>query len=179
MEKVIYLVRHCQATGQAPNCELTNKGKDQSQQLADFFENIAVEQIITSPYTRAVHSILPTAESKNLDIYVHEDLKERILSGQTLDNFMEPLEQSFKDLHFKLPGGESSFEAMQRFLPIIEAIKLGRVKSTIIVTHGNLMILMLNHFDRQYGFEEWKSLKNPDVYKITLGKDSKIERVWE
>ncbi|MFD2637936.1 histidine phosphatase family protein [Piscibacillus salipiscarius] len=178
MEQVIYLVRHCKATGQDPDCELTSQGYEQSQQLASFFETIEVDQIITSPYTRAVQSILPTAEQKNLDIYVHDGLKERDLSNKKLENWMELLEASFRDLHMKLSGGESSYEAMQRFLPILEAIKLGRVKSTILVTHGNLMTLMLNHFDRQYGFEDWKSLSNPDVYKVTIGSGL-IERIWQ
>ncbi|WP_277674005.1 histidine phosphatase family protein [Piscibacillus halophilus] len=179
MKKIIYLVRHCQATGQAPDCELTDKGLTQAQHLADFFEDQDIDQIITSPYTRAVHSILPTAERKNLDIYVHEDLKERVLSTEKLDNWLEPLEQSFNDLHMKLPGGESSYEATQRFLPIFEAIKLGQVKTTIIVSHGNLLTLMLKHFDRRYGFQDWKNISNPDVYKITLDNSSLIQRVWE
>ncbi|WP_143001413.1 histidine phosphatase family protein [Tenuibacillus multivorans] len=37
MEKVIYVVRHCKATGQAPEWELTEQGQQQAQDLAAFF----------------------------------------------------------------------------------------------------------------------------------------------
>ena len=38
MNKTIYLLRHCEATGQNPEAELTEKGKEQAEKLIHFFE---------------------------------------------------------------------------------------------------------------------------------------------
>ena len=38
-----------------------------------------------------------------------------------------------------------------------------------IVTHGNLLALLLRHFDGRVGFAAWEALTNPDVYRVTLG----------
>ncbi|OPG15408.1 hypothetical protein B2M26_12020 [Ferroacidibacillus organovorans] len=52
--------------------------------------------------------------------------------------------------------------------------------SAVVVTHGNLMTLLLRHFDERFGFEAGAALTNPDVYLVTVsGSESTVERVWE
>lgn len=173
--KTIYLVRHCSATGQPPEAELSELGHQQAQDLVTFFENVSVEQIISSPYLRAQHSIAPTAESKNLTVMLDNRLSERTLSTTDIPNWLEVLEKTFDDLDFKLDGGESSQEAMTRGIEVIKTAP----NHSILVTHGNLMSLLLKYYDDSFGFSEWKSLSNPDVFKLNIGEhDSSISRFW-
>lgn len=52
--------------------------------------------------------------------------------------------------------------------------------SAVDVTHGDLMTLLLRHFDERFGFEAGAALTNPDVYLVTVsGSESTVERVWE
>lgn len=173
--KTIYLVRHCSATGQAPNAALTPTGFQQAQDLVSFFNKKSIEQIISSPYLRAQQSITPTALFKQLEIQTDSRLAERILSDTDLPDWMTQLEQTFTDMDLVLPGGESSREATDRAVEVIKQVP----NHSILVTHGNLMSLVLKHFDDSYGFHEWKSLSNPDVYMLTFDHSiSNIERVW-
>lgn len=173
--KTIYLVRHCAATGQAPGAELTESGLQQAQELASFFEDIDIDHFISSPYIRAQHSIEPTALSKNLPVLIDGRLSERTLSTSDLPDWLVLLEQTFTELDLKLAGGESSREATTRAL---EALYEAPDK-TVLVTHGNLMSLILKHFDDSIGFQEWKSLSNPDVYRISIMNDGGVlERLW-
>ncbi|MFT8320994.1 MAG: hypothetical protein ABF649_08825 [Bacillus sp. (in: firmicutes)] len=49
----------------------------------------------------------------------------------------------------------------------------------MIVTHGNLLALLLNYFDADFGFTQWKELSNPDIFEITfLEKKVSIKRIW-
>jgi len=174
--KTLYIVRHCSATGQSPEAELTEKGHQQAQELASFFKNTEISHIISSPFTRAQHSILPTAQEKNLSLLVDKRLSERILSTSDLPNWLEVLEETFKDLDLTLASGESSREANARAIEVIDAAP----NNSIVVTHGNLMSLILKHFDSSIGFHEWKSLSNPDVYTVTIDQHgSTITRVWK
>ena len=174
--KTLYIVRHCSATGQSPEAELTEKGHQQAQELASFFKNTEISHIISSPFTRAQHSILPTAQEKNLSLLVDKRLSERILSTSDLPNWLEVLEETFKDFDLTLAGGESSREANARAIEVIDAAP----NNSIVVTHGNLMSLILKHFDSSIGFHEWKSLSNPDVYTVTIDQHgSTITRVWK
>lgn len=164
LEKLIYLVRHCQATGQAPEAELTQEGEKQALGLAAFFKGKDVGKIVSSPYTRAVDSITPAAKLHGLPIKVDARLAERVLSTEDLPDWMERLERSFSDLDVKLPGGESSREAASRGLEVLHDAPSG----SVLVTHGNLMALILANFTAGFGFGEWKALSNPDIYEIRL-----------
>src|SRR3954453_2868357 len=43
----IYLVRHCQSTGQAPDAPLTDLGRQQARRLADALDELGIERIIS------------------------------------------------------------------------------------------------------------------------------------
>lgn len=173
--KTLYIVRHCAATGQASEAGLSELGRQQAQELALFFEDIKIDHVISSPYTRAQHSIEPTALSKKLPLLIDDRLSERTLSTSDLPNWLELLEQTFADSDLKLTGGESSREATSRALEIVNHAP----DNSILVTHGNLMSLILKHYDDSIGFQEWKSLSNPDVYRISIENDGGVlERLW-
>lgn len=174
--KTLYIVRHCSATGQSPEAELTEIGHQQAQELAVFFKDIETQHIVSSPFTRAQLSILPTAREKNLGLQIDNRLQERTLSITDLPNWLEVLEETFKDADFKLSGGESSREATARAIEVMNEAP----HNSILVTHGNLMSLILKHFDDSIGFHEWKALSNPDVYMVKVGQQgSTISRAWK
>ncbi|GJD19749.1 hypothetical protein RIVM261_047050 [Rivularia sp. IAM M-261] len=78
-----------------------------------------------------------------------------------------------------MPGGESSRNAMQRAVAVVDEIVQHDATVTVLVTHGNLMTLLLKHFNEQIGFAQWQSLTNPDVYKIvTDNVNVEVKRIW-
>lgn len=174
----IYLVRHCSATGQEPAAPLTESGKQQALALRTFFEDIPIERIISSDYTRAIASITPVATSKQLTIETEPKLRERILSLEPCDDWFELLRHSFTDTSFRLPGAESSQDATDRILSVIDP--LDDVNgATVLVTHGNLLALLLQSVDNQYNFDTWRNLSNPDVYRLDIVDNFwSVNRVW-
>ena len=67
---------------------------------------------------------------------------------------------------------------MDRAVFAIEEILRHDVTTTAVVTHGNLMILLLKYLDDRIGFVEWESLKNPDVYRVEFKGDGvQIEHI--
>ncbi|MGY0691717.1 histidine phosphatase family protein [Virgibacillus sp. FSP13] len=180
--KNIFLVRHCSADGQHKDSPLTYKGMRQAQLLSNFFseQKIQVDKIISSPYLRAIESIKPFAEQINTRIEINENLTERILSNEPIDDWLEVLEQSFVDLDFTLPGGESGNDAISRANTVLDTVFADDTASNvIIVSHGNLITLLLKQFDQTFGFEQWKALRNPDVYLICEKNDRRsVECLW-
>ncbi|MEK5067946.1 histidine phosphatase family protein [Sporosarcina sp. FSL K6-1508] len=178
MEKTIYIVRHCSAEGQAPHAELTAEGILQAAQLAEYFDGIEVDRIITSPFSRARQTGWPLAERKNLHVEVDSRLGERVLSSTEFKDWLIKLEDTFLDLHLKYDGGESSREAMTRVCDVLDELEEG--SQTVLVTHGNLMALLLRCYDERFGFEQWQALTNPDVYMLRIkDEDSEVKRVWD
>lgn len=180
MMKRIYLIRHCKANGQEPAAELTEEGYLQARQLADMLGDRSIDRIVASPYQRAISTIQPLAERVGLPIQRDDRLCERILSTNDLPDWMDHLRLSFDDLDLKLPGGESSREAMIRGASVIEDLIQRPGESVAVVTHGNLMSLVLKYYDDSFGFEAWRQLSNPDVYELSFFRDEGrgIKRLW-
>ncbi|RAP20908.1 hypothetical protein C2W59_03735 [Bacillus pumilus] len=175
-----YIVRHCQANGQSEDASLTPQGIAQSHALAQFFNGIHLNQIISSPYKRAIQTTEPLADAKQLEVQTDQRLSERVLSLKPMDDWFEKLKLSFMDLHLTCEGGESSLEAMNRIVEVLyEQINSGKDR-TLFVTHGNIMSLLLKHADPTIGFKEWEKLSNPDVYVLNYFKPDhiEIERIW-
>ncbi|MEK4604262.1 MULTISPECIES: histidine phosphatase family protein [Bacillus] len=180
MNKII-VIRHCSATGQKRDAELTTAGKNQANILATFLlENqIQIDHIISSPFVRAIDSIRPYALQANLSIEEDERLAERILSNVPMDDWMPKLESTFTNIDIAFSGGESTKQATDRAISLIQDVLKLNHTTTLLVTHGNLLTLILKHFDHTIGFNEWRTLTNPDVYEITIGEQSIIKRLWE
>jgi 2,3-bisphosphoglycerate-dependent phosphoglycerate mutase len=180
MGKKIYIIRHCEAKGQPPESPLTEKGNIQALELSEFFSGIKIDKIVSSPYLRAVQTIEPLANKLNLEIELDSRLTERILSQNNLPDWMEKLRATFEDLELKYDGGESSREAMNRIVEVVKEIKNSKVESAVIVTHGNIMSLLLEYYNKDIGFELWQGLSNPDVYLLqSVHNEFRIERLWE
>jgi 2,3-bisphosphoglycerate-dependent phosphoglycerate mutase len=171
---VLYLIRHCATTGQAPDAPLTDDGSRDAEALAD---RLAAElagvgrvRLVSSPYRRALDSIRPLAQRLGLDVQSDDRLRERVLAatpqpGRPAEEWRARLRATFDDLDLRFDGGESSREAMARGVAALEdALALG-ADATVVMTHGNLLTLLLRHFDGHSGFETWQALKNPDVFR--------------
>lgn len=174
----IFLIRHAEAQGQSPEAQLTENGLKQARELADFFNGIDVERIISSPYLRAIQTIEPLADQLAIEVEQDDQLKERLLSSTPLPDWYESLRATFEDFDLAYEGGESSRAATIRAIGVLDRV-ITEGKNTILVTHGNLMALLLHHLDQAFGFEEWSRLQNPDVYLLTVKGDAKtLERIW-
>jgi 2,3-bisphosphoglycerate-dependent phosphoglycerate mutase len=179
MDKAFYLVRHCQASGQESHAPLTELGQQQAIALAECLLQFPITRIISSPYARAVQSIEPLAMRLRLPIETDARLAERVLSPTPLENWRDLLAESFVDLDLCVEGGESSRIAMMRGVSVLKEALLQTSKTVVLVTHGNLLALMLRHFDDEVGFSNWQALQNPDVFRITFRSEGHlIEHVY-
>ncbi|MGE7882989.1 histidine phosphatase family protein [Bacillus sp. NPDC094077] len=179
MKKII-VMRHCSATGQKYDAELTTAGKNQANNLTTFLleNHLQIDHIISSPFVRAIDSIRPYALQANLSIQEDERLAERVLSDAPMDDWMQKLEYTFTNIDIAYSGGESTKQAMHRAISLIKEVLEQSHETILLVTHGNLLTLILKHFNNSIGFNEWKTLTNPDVYEITIDEQCIIKRLW-
>ncbi|MEO0983885.1 MAG: histidine phosphatase family protein [Pseudomonadota bacterium] len=162
LSKVI-LVRHAASTGPSSEAPLSEEGYQQSLRLAENLAPIGIDAVFSSPYKRAVETIEPFAENHNFDIQILLDLKERKLSAQPTDDWLEHIRKSFSDHDHHLEGGESLVDTRKRALKAIKSISEQDCKLPVAVSHGNWIASVLTYIDSSFGFEDWRSLGNPDV----------------
>ena len=180
MSKIIYLVRHAKATGQAADAPLTSEGIDQAENLAEFLLEAQIGQIVSSPFVRAFESIKPLSIRLNIEIKSDERLIEAALSTIDYSDWLDKLRGTFSDFELSFEGGESSRAATTRAIAAINDALLLYTDPIVVVTHGRLLTLILKRFDSKYGFEEWQNLTTPDVFRIAIKEnESQVDRIWQ
>ena len=178
--KRIYVIRHCEAQGQSLHASLTEKGLKQAEHLAQFFQAMPIDRIISSPYLRAIQSIEPLSKNINQKIEIDKRLEERILSTDNLPDWLEKLKGTFSDSNLKYTGGESSREAMARITNVVKEVIEGEAEHSVIVSHGNLIALLMKSYQHDVDFQFWQKLSNPDVYQISyVDNETVIEHIWD
>jgi 2,3-bisphosphoglycerate-dependent phosphoglycerate mutase len=179
MVRRLFLVRHCESTGQEASAPLTAVGQTQAVCLADHLETLGVELLVSSPYTRAQQSIAPLAQRLGLPVEIDPRLAERLLSAAPLEHWREAIRQTFEEPDLAWPGGESSRTALARGRAAVDALLTRPVRVLVVVTHGNLMTLILRSFETRFGFQAWEHLANPDVYCIEVDAERVgVTRTW-
>jgi 2,3-bisphosphoglycerate-dependent phosphoglycerate mutase len=171
----LYLIRHCQTSGQEPEAILTPVGVTQANELASKLSRIKFKRIISSHYARAVQSAEPIAQALGVKLEIDERLCERKL-GLVGEDWRTQLEKTFDDYDLTFPNGESSREATSRaMLAVNEAIASAEYPIAL-VTHGNLLSLIGRAFDPTLGYAFYTQLKSPDVFEVQLEKPRRVSR---
>ncbi len=175
----LVLVRHAAATGQDANAHLTTEGERQAHTLADFLVPLQIQRVISSPFARATESVRPFCRRAGLDLETDDRLVERVLSAGNYADWRDHLRRSFDDPDYCLEGGESSRAAQARGSAVLRtALESG--ERTVLVTHGNLLALMLKSIHAIAGFDLWSGLSNPDVFVVHVEgeRPAGFSRVW-
>ncbi|PTI68602.1 histidine phosphatase family protein [Mammaliicoccus vitulinus] len=168
MKKELYFIRHAESPfifGSERERPLSDKGVEDSFKIQRKLDSIDFDLYVCSPYKRALQTIEPLSQEKNIIIY--ESLKEKQLKGNyklASEEIEKAIKESFINKDMYLKGGESTYEVQKRAIPIIEELLENDYKNIIIGTHGNILTCILNYYDNSIGYDFWKNSSKPDIY---------------
>lgn len=178
-----YFVRHAHAkwipTEERP---LSASGLEKARDVGRILKPYPIDAIYASPYRRAFQTVEPLSEQVGLEIDIVDELRERQLAGTHFDEveeFSAAIDAVWQDPHFAHPGGESNMVAQQRGVALINGLtQTHPAEHIVLASHGNLLALILQHFDPTLGFEFWESMSMPDIYRVDLAESRTISRLW-
>lgn len=184
MQTNVYFVRHAHSIYTPDEMErpLSEYGLKAVRIVTELLKNEAIDVVYSSPYKRAMQTVEEIARYYKKDIKVVDELKERRLSSKPVEDFEAAITKVWEDFDFAWEGGESSRQAQKRgVVAILNLLENNQGKNIVMGTHGNIMVLMMNHFDSQYHMDFWEKLEMPDIYKLTFNKKELIEvrRIWD
>jgi len=170
--KSVLMVRHGKASleGDDLNRGLTEDGEIQAIQLASILNEQKTRPsiIYSSPYQRAILSIKPFAESVGLEIKTNMDLREKKIATGPIEDIVEVRQKMWADLNYRHSGGETGLEVQERGMnainSILQEINLG--ETALIASHGNFIGLIINLFQSDFRYDQWKNMSMPDIYRI-------------
>lgn len=179
----LYLVRHAHSvyTPDELTRPLSEQGLNDAKMITEALMEMNIDAVISSPYKRAMQTVEGIAAYINEAIVMMDDFKERLLSDRPVEDFQAAIEKVWEDSSFAWEGGESNAIAQKRGLEAaMQVLKQFPNQNIVIGTHGNLLALILNALDKSYGFDFWKQLDMPDIYKLAFEGTELItvSRVW-
>ncbi|MDJ1476415.1 histidine phosphatase family protein [Bacillus sp. LS15-K4] len=188
MNTYIYMVRHGESSkleGSERTRGLTEKGSLDTHRVTDILKTEGMDTFISSPYKRAVLTIEKTANFFEKEILIYENLKECMFSSgdQVIsDKEVYPLvKKMFSNPDFALAEGESYKDCQRRVVKVLKEILMDFQGQKIVIgTHGLVMTLMMNYFNKQYGFEFLIHTSKPDIYKMEFNDEQllNVEKLW-
>ncbi|WP_412838709.1 histidine phosphatase family protein [Bacillus paranthracis] len=178
----IYFVRHAHSTYTKEERErpLSEKGQLDAENVTHLLKDRHIDVVISSPYKRAIQTVQGIANTYDVSIQIEEDLRERLLSSESVTDFNDAVQKVWEDWDFAHEGGESNDVAQRRAVICMQNIlKKYKDKNIVIGTHGNIMVLLMNYFDSKYDFRFWKTIRMPDIFKLNFHNEDlvSVERI--
>ena len=162
---------------------LSSKGELDCALVTEFLRDKKIEVALSSPFKRAIDTILPFVNGIGLQIKTIEDFRERkVNSGCWIEDFNTFSQNQWADFSYKLSGGECLFEVQERNIAALENVLVQyQNKSIVIGTHGTALSTIINYYDNTYGYADFQSIVNvfPWVVKMEFDGEKcvKMEKI--
>ncbi|MDR1917475.1 MAG: histidine phosphatase family protein [Christensenellaceae bacterium] len=184
MKTVVYFVRHAESDRTVHDDRprpLTAKGVMDSLLVTNFLKDKNIEIILSSPYRRAVDTIKGFAESIGKEIALDEAYREREI-GIWVDDIKSFIERQWADFSYKLdfPNSESLNDVQTRStMALQKIIKDYEGKNIVIGTHGNTLATIINYFDDDYDYKDFKLTGSLMPWVVKMEFDGNVYKNYE
>ena len=172
MATKVYFIRHAK-----PDISIIDdtirpllpEGLEKANELVKLFIEINISNIYSSPYKRSIQPVEPIAKNKCIKIETADNLRERKISNNWINNYNEYSKNQWNDFSYKLMDGESLAEVQNRNIKELESILIkSKGKNIIIGTHGTALSTIINYYDNTYNYENFMEIVNIMPYIIML-----------
>jgi broad specificity phosphatase PhoE len=181
----IYIVRHAHSDWTSDHSDngrpLSEAGVEAAKVLAARLAPLPIAAIYSSPYRRSVDTVAPLAERLNVRLELVPNLRERELPVVPASEFHGLVENTWRSPAESVGGGESNIRAQARGLDVTRTVlERHPGQHVVVATHGNLLALIVNGLDSVSGYEFWRRLSFPDIYRLEFDGMAFVgmTRVW-
>ncbi len=175
---IVYFVRHAEPLHSWEDDRtrpLTKEGKNDAQQLVNFFIDKKIDCFFSSPYKRSYETILPTVDFFKQQIITDERLKER--KAGNCGNQKELLYKRWNDKSFAENDGENIGSVQERNITALNEILENNQNKTIVIgTHGTALSTIINYYVPQFGCNDFLRIINflPYIIEMTFNEKKYI-----
>lgn len=178
----LYFVRHAHSiyTPDELGRPLSKEGLDDVERINRILLKESIDIVISSPYKRAVQTVEGVAQIGN-EVIIERGFKERVLSEKPVEDFHLAITKVWQEPTFSWEGGESNIIAQRRGVQTtLKILERYQGKNIVVGTHGNILVIIMNYFDKKYGFSFWRELDMPDIYKLTFDNTELkcVNKIW-
>lgn len=155
----IYFVRHAKPDYTNHDDELrplTEEGIESSKRVMEFLKDKNITKAYCSPYKRSIDTISRLTEELNLEIKIIDDLRERKISNEWLDDYENFSRNQWDNFEYKLPNGECLKEVQERNIAALNKILEESIEENIVIgTHGTALSTIINYYKKDFDYKEF------------------------
>lgn len=173
----IYFVRHAEPDFDVHDDmtrPLTEKGKQDAQLVAKYFENKQIDAVLSSPFYRSIDTVSGIAELIHTKVILIEDFRERRVDSCWIEDFSGFVKQQWEDFDHRLSDGECLREVQSRNIAALRNVLAEyRDKNLVIGSHGTALSTIINYYDPSFGYEDFNKIRArmPWIVKMTFEAD--------
>ncbi|MFH1562281.1 MAG: histidine phosphatase family protein [Nitrospirota bacterium] len=188
----LILVRHAESIWNKLNRvqgirdpRLSEKGRRQSQLLANKFDGMSFDAVYSSPLKRAYETaniISPIRLIRPIILKDLQEIKLGVWEGKTIKQVQEEYKELYaqwyqKPVEVKIPGAETVLEFKDRVVSVFDGIRAKHPdQEVLVVTHGGVIAVYLAHLLEMNLNRLWSiSLKNASVTIISFCEACLVE----
>lgn len=177
----VYFVRHAEpnrSNHDDKSRELTEKGIADARLVTRFLADKKVDIVFSSPYKRAVDTVRDFAESRNFEIHIENDFRERKVDSGWIEDFASFCKFQWSDFDYKLSDGETLREVQTRNVAALERLLYEHRDRVIVIgTHGTALSTIINYYDKSFGYADFEKIRElmPWIVKFTFEETACVE----
>lgn len=188
----VYFVRHAEPNYENHDDwsrELSAKGLEDRKLVTAFLMDKEIDLVLSSPYRRAIDTVLDFAKRTGMGVTIVDEFKERRVDSGWIEDFDSFCKKQWEDFSYKLSDGECLKEVQNRnILALNRVLTSCEGKNIVIGSHGTALSTMIHHYDKSFGYSDFNEIRHlmPWVVKFTfegtvcvnIQKYNLFEREW-
>ena len=174
----VYFVRHAESDHHVHDDmtrPLTEKGLCDRALVSNYFNDIAVAAIFSSPFKRAYDTVAELALQKGLNIGCMDAFRERAIADVWIEDFTSFSKQQWEDFDYKISSGESLRETQTRNIQALQTLLSAYPNETIVIgSHGTALSTVINYYDNTFTYEQFNQIVGlmPWIVHFTFNGDA-------
>ena len=176
----IYFVRHAEpnlSNHDDKSRELSPKGLQDRKLVSEYLKDKGIDLVISSPYKRAIDTLVDFADLMDMEIVLEDRFKERKVGNEWIADFEAFTKRQWLDFDYKLFDGECLAEVQERNVEALrEVLETYDGKNIVIGSHGTALSTIINHYDPSFGYSDFEKIRHvmPWVVQFVFDETSLI-----
>ena len=169
----LLLLRHAQSrpdhTLPEADWPLSERGREQAQQLIEVLAAQHPDQLFSSPFRRAFDTVAPFALWSKRAVGVEPAFAECTFRTGHVPDWPAPIARAWADRTHADVGCESADACQTRIVAGVDSLVRRHPRRRLLVcSHGNAVGLFLNAIDPTFGFAQWQAMTMPALYEVDV-----------
>lgn len=140
-----------------------------------------IDAVLSSPYQRAVDTVIPLAEQNGLSVQTIDEFREHetALDALSDEDYFREIQRYWTDLSHKIGSDESLAQVQSRNIHALEHF-LAKYsgKAIAIGTHGMALSTIIHYYDPSFGYKEFVSIAKIKPWLVRMTFQANNAFVW-